>query len=245
MATKKKPKKKKEKVTEIFEVEKKGKQKIVKKQGTQEVLVEKKDQLKNQNRILKNILVAIVLIFILITAIYFYVQSQIHFNYKDIEFEAERMGEGQNTIIFYRTTTFLEPNDGTETPFGFRLRTKPSVLKRIPFEGLEEFDLTSINGYSYGENTFDCEGDGIIAMVNLQRLFEKINAQFLYDEEATCDSEGRYNYFNLKYGDKTEIKKVGEKCYDIIVEGNDEKCEILPATEKLMVEVFVKYRDYV
>ena len=177
----------------------------------------------------------------LIFGIYFYTQAQIHMNYKGIEFKAVNEGTQENPLVMYRTITLLESNDETNALFGFRLRTNPRKLKRIPFDNLKDFELMKLNAYSYGEGTFNCEGNGVIAMPNLQRLFQKTGMELIHDENATCDSKARYNYFELKYGDKTEIKEVAPKCYEIIIKGNDDKCEILPATEKLMVEIFVKY----
>ena len=214
-----------------------------KKQTKEDALELTKKQLKSQNKILKNILIILAVIVVLILAGYFYVQSQKYFDYKGIEFKTTKIGEGKNIILFYETTTFLEPNDGTEVPFGFRMRTKPSVLKRVNFENLEDFDLLKVNGYSYEEGTFNCQGYGVIAMENLKRVFNKTGMTFVHDPAETCDPQGRYNYFNIKYGDKTEIKQVGVSCYDVIIKGNDDECEILKATEKLMVEIFVKYRD--
>ncbi|MBT4376440.1 hypothetical protein HOD29_03630 [archaeon] len=235
------PKTKKEKVTEIFEVEKKGKEKVIQKTGTTETPISTPQQNKNQERILKNILIISGAIILLIIIGYFYAQSQINFNYKGISFEAVQIGEGDDSIIFYETRTLLDSIDGD--PFGFRLRTKPSNLKKIPFDDLESFQLMKYNAYSYGEGTFNCNGDGVIAMPNFQRLFQKMGMGLIHDQEATCDPGGRYNYFNLEYGNETEIKMVGKNCYDVVIKGNDDSCEILPATEKLMVELFVKYSE--
>lgn len=242
--TKKKTPIKKQKVTEVFEVEKNKKEKIVKSKGTEEVPVTKKGQLENQNKVLKNFIIGFIIILGLIFGFYFYTQAQININYKGIEFKAVNEGTQENPLILYQTLTLLESNDGTDALFGFRLRTNPRELKRINFENLEDFELMKLNAYSYGEGTFNCEGHGVIAMPNLQRLFQKMGTQLIHDENATCDPEGRYNYFELKYGDKTEIKEIGNRCYEIIMKGNDDKCEILPATEKLMVEMFVKYNEF-
>jgi hypothetical protein len=204
----------------------------------------KKIKKKNQNE--KTLIWILVIIFGIIASIagfYFYTQSQMHFNYKGIEFSAVNEGTTSDPLIFYKTDTLAEPNDGTNSLFGFRIRTKPTKLEKIPFENLENFELMKINGYNYEEGTFNCEGYGVIAMPNLQRVFQKTGMTFIHDENATCDIEGRYNFFLFKYGDKTEIKEVGENCYEVVIEGNDEECEILPATEKLMVEIFVKYLE--
>ena len=173
---------------------------------------------------------------------YFYVESQKYFNYKGIDFRTTKIGEKNNTILLYETLTLFKSNDGTNQDFGFRIRTKPSKLKRVEFEGLDNFSLKKYNVYSYEENkTFSCEGYGMIAIQNLARLFAKTGEALIYDRNASCDSEGRYNYFYFTYGNETAIKKIGNDCYEIVIKGNDDECEILPVTEKLMVEMYVRY----
>ena len=56
------------------------------------------------------------------------------------------------------------------------------------------------------------------------------------DENATCDISGRYSYFTLKPGNETKIKQEFPFCYDIVVNN----CEVLEATEKIMLEILVK-----
>ena len=137
----------------------------------------------------------------------------------------------------------MQSNDGKNQTFGLRIRTKPSELKKIEFEDLDNFKLKALNAYSYNKsNNFSCKGYGIIGFQNLARLFSKTGEKLIYDPNATCDDRGRYNYFYFKYGNKTAIKKIGPDCYDVVIKGDDNKCEILPATEKLMVEMYVKYK---
>ena len=212
------------------------------KEKKQTNISKKKEEFENErsenqeNKILKMIFLIVGVVFLLIAGIYFYTQSQINFTYKNIEFQKTKIGE----IDFYETKTLATADDGSL--FGFRLRTKPSVLENIPFENVDELRLMKVNGYTYEDNkTFDCEGDGVIAMANLQRLFSKQGMSVLRDPNSGCDSEGRYNYFTLKYGSATEINEVGPNCYEIVIQGNDAQCQILPATEKLMVELYSRY----
>jgi len=212
------------------------------KEKKQTNISKKKEELENkrsenqENKILKMIFSIVGLVVLLIAGIYFYTQSQINFTYKNIEFQKTKIGE----IDFYETKTLATADDGSL--FGFRLRTKPSVLENIPFENVDELRLMKVNGYTYEDNkTFDCEGDGVIAMANLQRLFSKQGMSVLRDPNSGCDSEGRYNYFTLKYGSATEINEIGPNCYEIVIQGNDAQCQILPATEKLMVELYSRY----
>ncbi|NCO18309.1 hypothetical protein COT60_02370 [Candidatus Pacearchaeota archaeon CG09_land_8_20_14_0_10_30_9] len=212
------------------------------KEKKQTNISKKKEEFENErsenqeNKILKMIFLIVGVVFLLIAGIYFYTQSQINFTYKNIEFQKTKIGE----IDFYETKTLATADDGSL--FGFRLRTKPSVLENIPFENVDELRLMKVNGYTYEDNkTFDCEGDGVIAMANLQRLFSKQGMSVLRDPNSGCDSEGRYNYFTLKYGSATEINEIGLNCYEIVIQGNDAQCQILPATEKLMVELYSRY----
>jgi len=234
MAVKKKKGVKKENIKE-GKKEKKG-------ADSKEVISKEKNP--SHDKIIKIVLGILVLIIVLVFVLYFYVQSQKYFNYKGIDFKTTKIGEEKDIIIFYETLTLLESNDGENSLFGFRIRTKPSKLKKIDFENLDNFSLMKLNAYSYQENkSFNCQGHGMIGMQNLKRVFDKMGMQFINDPNATCDEYGRYNYFNIKYGNKTEINQVGERCYDIVIKGDDDSCEMLPATEKLMVEMFVKYSE--
>jgi len=208
-----------------------------KKKVSKESKEEKKLPVNNQeNKILKMIFLTVTFVLIIMAGMYFYVQAQNTFHYKNIEFGKNVIGD----ITFYETKTLSMASDGTL--FGFRLRTRPSVLENIPFKNVEDLRLMKVNGYTYEENkSFNCEGDGIIAMANLQRIFEKQGMTLIRDPNSGCDPEGRYNYFTLKYGDSTQIKEVGPNCYDIVISGDDNQCQILQATEKLMVEVYSRY----
>ncbi len=203
----------------------------------EENLEKQKKEGENQNKILKTFLILGGIVILFALGYYFYAQTQIHIEYKQINFEMTRIGN----ITFYETRTLANSSEGS--PFGFRLRTNPNDLKSIPFDDVENFRLLKLNGYGYSNNTFDCEGDGVIAMANLQRLFSEIGMNLVRDSNATCDPQGRYNYFYLKYGNETAIREVGSHCYNIVIKGNDAKCEILPATEKLMVEMYSRYLD--
>jgi len=122
-----------------------------------------KKQKKEENKILGMILVVIAVVVILMAGIYLYSQAQNTFIYKNIKFQKNKIGE----LTFYETRTLALASDGTL--FGFRLRTKPDVLKNIPFENSSDLRLMKVNGYTYDSNdTFNCEGDGVIAIANLE-----------------------------------------------------------------------------
>lgn len=195
-----------------------------------------KKEKKEENKILEMILIVIAVVVVLMAVIYFYSQAQNTFIYKNIKFQKNKIGE----ITFYETRTLALASDGTL--FGFRLRTKPDVLRNIPFENSSDLRLMKVNGYKYdSNNTFNCEGNGVIAMANLERLFEKQGMTLVRDPNSTCDPQGRYNYFHIKYGPATEIDEISPNCYNIVIQGDDSECQILPATEKLMVELYSRY----
>ena len=233
----KKEKSKSEKTKEVFEM---GDKEIVK-ESSVENPIKNKDQEKHQEKVLKNILFSLALLVLLVFGYYLFAQSQITMHYKDIEFKAASYGKD---LIVYETQTLLPARDGTNSDFGFRIRTKPSKLKKIPFDSADNLELMKINGVQFENGTFNCNGDGVIAMPNLERLFEKIGTQYIVDDNATCSPDGYYNLFMFKYGNETRINEVGNHCYEVIVKGNDDSCEILPATEKIMVEVFSKYKEF-
>ena len=195
----------------------------------------KEEKKENHESTLKNVLIIGGVMILLIIGLYFYTQAQNTYSYKEIDFKKTKIGE----ITFYETTTFAQGENGN---FGFRIRTNPNELKKIPFRDVENLRLMKLNAIaSEGNSTFKCGGEGVIAIANLQILFSNMGTELKKYENSTCDPEGRYNYFTLKYGNETSINEIGNACYDIIVQGDEESCEILPATEKLMVELYSRY----
>jgi hypothetical protein len=203
--------------------------------NTSEEKVPEKES-KEENKILKVILITggIILVAAIVWLVFSPKQNSLE--YKGINFTVEKIGN----LTFYDTTTLANNSQGA--PFGFRIRTNPNDLKNVPFENSGNFNFTRFNFVkTEGNYTFDCNGYGIIAIVNLQRTFSEMGMSLSQDQNATCDPQGRYGLFNLRYGNKTEIEQVGSNCYDIIMRGNDSSCDVLPATEKLMVDAYAKY----
>ena len=225
-------KKKKEKITEIFEVEKDGKEKEVKKTGTEEIEVSKKGQEKHQNNILKGILVTALVLFLIVAGFYLYsthhTNRSLTYN-KIVKFTPIKTGN----MIFYKTQIPYVEN-GTTVPYNFYLRTPPKELEKIPFNttGFNLMKVMDVNG----SDNFNCNGDGVIAVANLAQLNNAIHAQFVMDPNATCDPQGRYMFFNLVNSTKTQIVKDSPTCYTVEVSN----CQVLPAMEKIMAEMFVK-----
>ena len=188
----------------------------------------KKPKKKSASNALKITLIVCAVIIILILIAYFYINSLKTYTYENVDFETVHEGK----LLLYQTAIIIT-YEGALTPYNFYLRTNPKELKKVEFDnsGFELMKNTVINF----EDEFNCEGYGIIAVANLARLHEVIGLNIVKDENATCDE--RYLYLNVKKGEKTKIEKLDANCYNIIVED----CEILKATERIMLEIFVEY----
>lgn len=226
----KKEKSKKREVKEVFEIEEKGKKKIIEKRGIEEVPIEKKGEKSYESKILRNVLISFLLVALLVVGVYYYLDSIRNPDYFGVEFKTVQEGN----LIFYQTYIPVIYK-GNEIPYNFYIRTNPNDLEKIPFEDNENFELMKFAVINFSEQ-FDCDKDEIIAIANLKKLHDVVGINFIKDDSATCDDEGRYNYFNLMVGDKTEIEKIGNHCYNVKIAN----CEVLPATEKIMAEMFLK-----
>jgi len=185
----------------------------------------------NQNtKILKSVLITCLVIIILILVVYFYINSLRSYTYEGVDFETVQEGD----ITLYKTFIMV-PYQGSIAPYNFYLRTNPRVLQKVGFDDAE-FELMT-NAVLNFEDEFDCEGYEIIAVANLVQLHNSMGIGLIQDENATCDE--RYVLMNIVKGEETQVKKVGSNCYDIIIN----ECEILQGTERMMLEMFVKYAE--
>jgi len=224
-----KKKTKKSKVKEIFEVEKKGEEKIVEKKGAEEILISKKDQNKQQNKQLKYILILIGFAFFLVFVFSLVSYLRTNFEYKGVEFDIVKDSGG---IIFYKTSLPVV-SEGKNLNYNFYLRNDPRKLKNVNFEG--ELDIKKFMVMNY-TNEFSCEGYGVIAITNLMNLYQLVGTKVMKDDNASCDEQGRYIFLKILSGEKTKVEQFGPACYNLYVKD----CEILEATERFMLETFVK-----
>src|SRR3989344_3341023 len=193
-----------------------------------------KTQIERERKQLRNVLLGLGIFVILIVLAVFFINSIKSFEYKGTKFDIVREGN----LILYNTKVALFDENGVHYQnYNFFLRNDPRDLaKAVKFNGeLELKKLVVINS----EEEFNCDGDGIIAVLNLRQLYEILGAKVVKDENATCDSEGKYMYINLKEGKETRIEQTGTACYDILINN----CEILEGTEKFMVETFAKVNE--
>lgn len=194
--------------------------------------------LSKENKNLKNKqLNAIFIIFgilLVISFMFFYIISSVRsFEVDGVKFNVVKEGN----LIFYNTAIPLyrgAPVTGNFIgDYNFYLRKDPrKISKNVPFEG-KLFLLENIAVNS--KKDFNCDGDGIIAVANLAKLLEKMGANVIKDENASCDdAKKKYVYIDIKEGDETKVRQSGITCYELYVNN----CEILEVTERFMLEAF-------
>jgi hypothetical protein len=221
-------KKESEDVEEIFEVKKDGKTKEIIKDGKVEVKHADKEQNEKYNKILKWILIGIVLVSIGFLATLFLIDNLKTFNYSGMKFD--KVQEGQ--VLFYHTS-FPVIFQGKNVTYNLYIRTDPRTFDNVPFnETITAREMTVINI----SNELNCNGDGVIAIANMEQLFPYIGMNMIQDSNASCDPQARYMFIDVKKSNQTSINKFGTSCYEI----NVNNCEILKATEKFIVEILKK-----
>ena len=234
---KKKIKKIKEKVCEIFKVSKKGKEKTVKKCGIMEKK-ENKKQVKDENKLLKVILVGLGVIIVLFLIGAVIINSLTHFGYRGLNFNVIKEGE----LIFYNTA-FPMYSDGNRhvADYNFYIRNNPKTLESIPFDGqmilANNMVINITNDFDNCEG--DKQGDNVIAMANLLKVGDVFGIDMISDLNANCDPYGEYMFLKIMPGETTNIKQFGISCY--LIEVAD--CEILKGLERFMVEMFVEINE--
>ena len=203
---------------------KSGKQSKVGKKGK----TSRKKQIESHNKILKNFFIGVGVIIIAILLIFLIINQTKNFEYEGIKFQFVKEGD----LDLYKTSLPIT-YQGEKIPYNFYLRNDPRKLKEISFDG--ELNLKENLVMNSTEN-FNCDGDGIIAIANLINLYKIAGIEMIRDENASCDSEGRFAFIQLQAGNETNIEKFGPACYNV----NINNCEILKAIERLMIESFVE-----
>jgi len=193
------------------------------------------ETIKKENSQMKTFFIIIGGMIALILIGYLMINSLNNFDYEGVKFKIVKEG----SLIFYNTA-FPYKNGITGKFIGdynFYIRNDPRKLdKEVAFEG--ELDLMKTIVLN-SEQAFNCEGDGVIAIENMRKMLELMGGEVIRDENATCDEYKRYTYILLKEGNETKIEQVGSSCYDIEIAN----CEILKATERLMIETFVRFNQ--
>lgn len=221
----------KEDVNEVFDLKKGKEEKEVVLHG-KETIPSGKEEKKDYNKLLRNILIGIGFFVIAFIAVILIVEASKHSNYNGVEFEKVKAGE----ITFYKTQ-FPTYKEGEWKTFNLYLRNAPQKLDSISFEG-ERINLMDVLVINFTDD-FQCGGSGIIATANLvQFLKDGMNVEVIQDKNATCDQEGRYIFLEIDPANETKIIQNSDTCYTIQVSD----CKILEATEKFIVEKLVELK---
>ena len=163
----------------------------------------------------------------------FMLDSIRNIEYEGLEFDVVKFCDAKPCLITYHTA-FPVIFEGNVVPYNFYLRNNPKDLgKNVKFEGeLVLYDNLVIES----EKSFNCDGDGIIAMKNLVNLYDVVGINVLKDETASCPEGEEYMFVRVQEGEETSIEQVAPSCYNI----NINNCEILEGTERFMIETFIE-----
>jgi len=233
----KKEKVKKEEICEVFDIEKDGKTETVKKCAVGEEKDDpSKEQLKKETKIFKIIAIVIIGLVLMFLAVLWIMNATKTFNVGGVIFEIDKTDMVGKTL--YKTSL---PVQGTSEVTGkvitgdynFYLRNDPRQLKTdIPFYGIMKLKKENVINMS---EDFNCDGDGIIAVANMVKLYGIIGGNIIKDANASCDSLGRYGFINILRGNETYIDRYGPACYNLYVKD----CDILKVTERFMLDMFI------
>jgi hypothetical protein len=218
----------KEEVCEVFNVEKNGKEETIKSCGVEEEKPASLEQMKKEKKIFLNVGLVLLGLVLMFAAFLFFVSLTNHFEVNGVKFTIDK-----NTIVgvtLYKTSLPVSIN-GTRADYNFWLRTDPRKVSNINFSGNLVFQKNMVINTT---DSLNCNGDGIIATANILNLYKILGIQVMKDENASCDSQGRYMYVNIQKGNQTKVEQFGPECYNIEVTN----CEVLPATERFMLETF-------
>jgi hypothetical protein len=220
---KKKRKKSKEKVCEVFEVG----DKEVKACGEIEEKEVSKKELKNEKKILFYALILMGILLISFAGTYYYLNSSKAFEYRGIKFDIIK----EKKITFYHTVVPIFNKGVLLSNYNIYLRKDPRKTgENVLFEGKAfRSELMALN------NTVNisCNGDGVVAIANMKQIMNQFKVEIINDPEAVCDPQGRYVFINIQAGNKTSIKQTGERCYIFSINN----CEILDVTERYLLDV--------
>jgi hypothetical protein len=231
MAERKKENKKKEEVHEIYEVKKDGKEKIVETNGIIQKDSIRKGEIERENKLLRNILIAIGIFLLVIVLAFFIAKASHQFKYKGVKFNIVKEGD----LILYHSSFPIIYN-GSNAVYNIYLRNDPRELeKKVPAEGTLVSIKDTVINITQGIECDGKEGRGT-AIANLVNLYGAIGKKIMKDENASCDPLGRYMYINIRPGNETSIKEFGPGCYNI----NINNCEILEGTERFISGMLVR-----
>tara|TARA_Y100000034_G_scaffold80707_1_gene96814 strand:+ start:867 stop:1583 length:717 start_codon:yes stop_codon:yes gene_type:complete len=235
-------KKKKDKEYEIFKIKKRGKEKTIKIHSASLKKPVTKKEIKEENKILRNILITVGILGIIFLLIYLAISSAKTFEYMGVVFEIENYCDSGPCITFYKTSIPVKYNDGTtgrliDADYNIRLRNDPRDLENVPVEGRIDFRKNMVLEVTT-EDLF-CNGDWNLAIGNLQKLNIFRMILLIKNDNETYEPENEFMFIKIQSDDITNIVKVNKNNYNL----NVDNCEILKVTERLMLEAFIRFNE--
>ncbi len=218
----------KEKISEIYEIDKGEKEEVVEKKGEIEEIEIKKGQKEKENRTLVGMLIFFGVFFIFVAVYFLAAGSMNEFNYHGVKFTIIHQGE----LTFYQTS-FPVVYQGNQTVYNIYMRKDPRKLAKSVLA--PDTPIPVITTVLNMTEEFNCNGDQVIAIANLANMYAALGKKIMRDENATCDPYGRYNYITIEHGNQTRIDQLGPGCYDIKIKD----CEILEGTERLIDSMLI------
>jgi len=216
------------KVCEEFEVGKDGDERVVKTCGVEPKKHASKEEIAKQNKLLRNVLIIVGLIFLVTVGTYFIFNGLKYFEYNDRTWDV--MQEG--SVTFYHTSFPMFKNGKQFGVYDVFLRNNPRNLDRdVEFEGKVRLREMFVLNYT---SEIDCGSQGVISIANMNQIFGAMGSTIMRDDNATCDDAGRYLYANIIPSDENKIEEFGNAgtCYNLYVDD----CDVLEVTEKFIVE---------
>jgi hypothetical protein len=226
----------KKEVCEIFDVEKNGEEETIKSCGVEEEKAPSEVQIKKESKIFKVIIITMIGFVLMFLGVLLLMSYLNQFSVGGVIFNIDKTAMTGKTL--YRTSVPVAYKDSTtgraiSADYNFYFRTDPRILEKIPSSQDIQFRTNMVINMT---EEFNCNGYGIIAVANLLNLYKVLGVNVIKDENATCDATGKYTYLNIKGANETSLISSGDTCYTINVKG----CEILPATEKFMLETLIQ-----
>jgi hypothetical protein len=230
---------KKKEVCETFNVEENGKEKVVESCGIEEEKIATEGQIKKQNKLFKSILLVMLGFLAFFFLILFVNYSLNHFKVNGVNFEIDTQSMIGTKLYKTSLPGIIDENgnftvgnydSGEKADYRIWFRNDPRILKEISFDG----NISGLLKNVVWNQTEDyvCNGD-YIGIQNLLNVYDALGVKVMKDDNASCDSLGRYTYLTILNGDETKIEQTGSACYNIYVNN----CEILPATERFLLEL--------
>ena len=195
--------------------------------------VSKKVEKEHHNKIIRNFFIFFIMVAVALVVWILVSKDQSELEYKGVKFDIVDEIAKYRTLVQVNSKNTMTGEVTMGQPYYFYLRTNPKELEKIPFEGKIVFIDEVI--IKTGED-FTCEGDGTIGLANLIKLYDLFGINIVKNENIECETSNSI-VWQMQGGEETRIDQLGPSCYSITIKD----CEILKATEKLMVETLAQF----